>query len=173
MDQAIAVAPASAQDGFVRVMLPRELESGYDLVAEFTRTRGSDSVILNLPVASRTCTLHFSSYLGGIAGLEQIGDKDIGDSHNPAVRRPGSLVNGERHTVLVAVRLVPCPRIDDHDVLIDVWLDGKPFVRWAGRESALGLALWKMPEPRHVGLGANRCLVTFHSVRVRPISQPE
>ncbi|MCY2990066.1 MAG: hypothetical protein NTY19_19660 [Planctomycetota bacterium] len=173
LERAIAVAASSAEEGFVRLMLPEEIEGSYDLAVEFTRSKGSESVTLNLPVATRACTLHFGSFLGGVAGLEQIDGKHIGDLLNPAVRRPGSLVNGIRHKVQVSVRLVPCPRIDDHDVQIDVWLDGRPLVRWSGRESSLSLSKWKMPEARHVGLGANHSLVTFHAVRLRPIPQQE
>lgn len=169
LKEAIAVAPASAREGFVRLMLPEEVERSYNLVAEFTRIKGSESVTINLPVATRACTLHFGSFLGGKAGLEQIDGKDIGHDHNPALRRPGSLVNGVRHTVLVGVQLTPCPRIDDHDVLIDVWLDGRPFVRWSGKESSLDLASWKFPERRRVGLGSNHGVVVFHAVRLKKV----
>ncbi|MCY2990065.1 MAG: hypothetical protein NTY19_19655 [Planctomycetota bacterium] len=155
-----------------RVMLPFEIRGEYDIEAEFTRTKGSESVTFNLPVGSRACTLHFGSFLGGVAGLERIDGKDIGDGHDPAVRRPGGLVNGVPHTLLVAVRLLPCPRSDDHDVLIDVWLDGRPFVRWSGRESSLDLAKWTFPELRRVGLGSNVGLVKFHTVRLRKVESP-
>jgi len=170
LEEAISVAPVSADEGLVRLMLPEVVDGSYDLVAEFTRNQGSDSVTIALPVGIRTCILHFSACNGKNAGLEQIDGKRIVDAHNPAVRRPGSLVNGRRYKALVSVRLLPSPGVDDDDAVIDVWLDGRPYVRWSGRASLLDLGAWKFPEPRHVGLGANRALVTFHSVRLQNVS---
>ena len=63
---------------------------------------------------------------------------------------------------------VPLGLLDDPAVLIDVWLDDKPCVRWQGRASSLTTA-WKLPQARHVGLGASRSLVTFHAVRLQKV----
>ncbi|GAG25813.1 unnamed protein product, partial [marine sediment metagenome] len=57
---AVAVAPASAAEDLVRLMLPEVVEGSYDLEAEFTRTVGSSTVAINLPVGNRACTLRFS-----------------------------------------------------------------------------------------------------------------
>ena len=43
------VAPASQDEGFVRLMFQRPVEGSYDLLAEFTRTRGSDAVTFHPP----------------------------------------------------------------------------------------------------------------------------
>lgn len=170
-DGAVAVAPGALKENYMRLMLPGEVEGSYDLVAEFTRIKGNDSVTVTLPVGTKACTLHCSACVGGISGLERIDGKNIVNPHNPAVRRPGSLINGRRHTVLASVRRLPQGAIDEADVLIDVWLNGKPYVRWWGRESSLSLDAWKLPVPRRVGVGANVSVAKFHSVRLRKVSE--
>ena len=164
----IAVAAAAAEEPAVRLMLTATVEGSYNLVAEFTRTRGGDSAAVTLPVGTRACTLHFSAFGGQVSGLDRIDGKGLADPSDPAIRRPGGLVNGHRYTALVSVQLLPCPRLDDHDVLIDVWLDGRPLLRWSGRESSLGLdPVWSVPERRHIAIGGNRSLVVFHSLRLK------
>jgi hypothetical protein len=186
---AVVVAPASQDESFVRLMLPRPVEGSYDLLAEFTRSKGSDSVVLALPVAARQCTLHFSASMGGDGGLELIDGRALGESQNPVIRspsgpgspvrrveeheihnassrQPSGLVNGKRYQVLAQVRT------RDGDAVIDTWLDGKPFVHWAGHQSSLELSKgWTLPERWRVGIGANQNGVTFHTVRVRPVTE--
>jgi hypothetical protein len=149
-------------------MLPEVVEGSYDLVAELTRTKGSDSATLILPVGTRACTLHLSAGEGHVSGLSRIDGRIITELLNPAVRRPGGLVNAQRYQLLVSVRLLPSSQLDDHDVLIDVWLDGRPLVRWTGRDSSLSLdRAWDLPKRGHVAIGANMSRVTFHTLRVR------
>jgi len=168
LEEGISVAPASAGEKSVRLMLPDVVEGSYDLVAELTRTKGSGSATISLPVGTRACTLHLGACEGRVAGLERIDSRDIADPLNPAVRRPGGLVNGQRYQALVSVRLLPTSQVDDHDVLIDVWRDGRPLIRWAGRESSLGLdPAWSLPRQGHVAIGADKSSVTFHTLRVR------
>jgi hypothetical protein len=88
---------------------------------------------------------------------------NIVDPRNPALRRPSPLVNGKKHQVLARVRTA------GQQVSMGVWLDGKPFLRWSGRASQLGLdPSWSLPERNRLGVGANVSAVTFHTVRVRP-----
>jgi hypothetical protein len=149
-------------------MLPAVVDGSYNLVAELTRTNGSDSVTITLPVGTRACTLHLSACEGRVSGLGRIGGRGITDPLNPAIRRPGGLVNAQRHKLLVNVMLLPSSQLDDHDVLIDVWLDDRPLVRWAGRESSLSLdPVWNLPTRGHVAIGANKSFVTFHTLQMR------
>ena len=72
-------------------------------------------------------------------------------------------MNGKRYQVLAQVRT------HDGNAVIDTWLDGKPFIHWAGHQSSLELSKdWSLPERWRVGIGANQNGVTFHTVRVRP-----
>ncbi len=162
----IEVASASQDERFVRLMFSRLVEGSYDLLAEFTRARGSDSVTFTLPVGTRQCTLHLSACAGNSGGLEVIDRRSIVNIDNPALRHPSGLVNGQRHQVLAQVRT------RDDDAVIDVWLDGKPFVHWAGKQASLDTSpIWTLPERRRVGIGANQNGVTFHTVRLRPVSE--
>ena len=87
--------------------------------------------------------------LGG--GLEVIDGHPLCDLLNPAVRYPTGLVNGHRCQVLAKVR------IRDDNAVIDTWLDGKPFIHWAGKVSSLDNSKeWSLPEHWHVGVGANK-----------------
>jgi hypothetical protein len=105
---------------------------------------------------------------GRVSGLGRIDGRGITDPLNPAIRRPGGLVNAQRHKLLVSVGLLPSSQLDDHDVLIDVWLDGHPLVRWMGREASLSLdPVWNLPKRGHVAIGANNSFVTFHTLQVR------
>lgn len=164
----VAVAPGSQEKPTMRLMLPKVVEGSYDLVAEFTRTKGSDSVAIMLPVSGRACTLQFSARAGRDTGLGRIDGIAITDQHSPAVRRPGQVLNNRVHKALVSVRQLNPSQTDDPDVLIDVWLDGRPCVRWLGRASSLDNQSWELPERRRVGLGSHQSLVTFHDVRLRP-----
>jgi hypothetical protein len=168
LEEGIAVAPVSSGESTVLLMLPEVVKGGYDLVAELTRTNGSDSATISLPVGTRACALHLSACEGHVSGLGRIDGRGVTDPLNPAVRRPGGLVNAQRYKALISVRLLPSSQLDDHDVLIDVWLDGRPLVRWTGRESSLSLdPAWSLPERGHVAIGANMSSVTFHTLQVR------
>jgi hypothetical protein len=167
VEEGVAVAPAAAREGRVRLMLPEEIEGSYNLVAEFTRTKGANSIAITLPIGTRSCTLHFSN--GSDTGLESIDGYGF-HRLNPAIRRPSGIVNGQRYKALVGVRLTRSPLLDDPAVLIDVWLDDKPCVRWQGRASSL-TTKWKLPQTRRVGLGAYCSLVTFHSVRLQKVDE--
>ncbi len=63
-------------------------------------------------------------------------------------------------------------RTRDDNAVIDTWLDGKPFVHWAGKQSSLDIPKeWSLPDRWRAGIGANQSAVTFHSVRLRPVSE--
>ena len=160
----IAVARASQNERCVRVMLPHPVEGNYDLVVEFTRTAGNDSVMVTLPVGTRLCTLHFSASVGRMGGLECIDGRDIIDRNNPTLRRPNQLINDRRYQTFVQVRTA------GDNATVEAWPDGRPFTSWAGKQSSLSTcSLWTQPDHRCVGIGASKTGVTFHTVRVRPL----
>ncbi len=166
LDDGLTVAPVAQDERFVRLMLPHEVHGNYDLVADFTRNLGVDSVTVTFPVISRLCTLHFSATSGQMGGLERIDGMSIVDFHNPTLRRPSGLVNGRRYRAMVQVRT------QGDQATIQVWLDGKPFTSWSGLQGSLGEdPAWAFPKRNRVGLGANQSNVTFHQVRLRPITE--
>jgi hypothetical protein len=160
----IEVAPVSHDTRYVRLMLPRSIDGSYDLVVDFTRTKGFDSVTFALPAGARQCALHLSAWAGHSGGLEAVDRLTISDICNPALRHPSSLVNGQRHRLLAQVRT------REDNAVVDTWLDGKPFVHWAGKQSSLDISKeWSLPERWRAAVGANQCGVTFHAVRLRPV----
>ena len=119
VENELVVAPVAQDERFVRLMLPQEVPGDYDLVTEFTRTLGTDSVTITFPVISRMCTLHFSAASGQLGGLERIDGENIVAFHNPTLRRPSGLINGRRYQVLIQVRT------QGDNAAVHVWLDGK------------------------------------------------
>ncbi len=161
-DGVLSVAPVARDQSFVRLMFPQRLEGDYQLVAQFTRTSGNDSVNIILPVGTRQATLHFGADGGSLGGLEQIDGREIQADHNPAVRRPSPIINGQRYQTLVQVQT------DGDGARIEVWLDGNPFLHWQGRVQSLSSAPnWMLPESSRVAIGSNQGTVTFHAVRAR------
>jgi predicted Ser/Thr protein kinase len=161
-DGELSVAPSAREKQFVRLMFARPIERNYDLSADFTRTSGNGSVTITIPVGTRQGTLHFGADGGSVGGLERVNGQNIVSDRNPAVRRPNRLIDGRRYQTLVRVRT------EGDNATIEVWLDGNRFVRWAGRQAALGLdPNWMLPERQRVAVGCSQANVTFHTVRVR------
>ena len=153
----------SSSRGLVVLMLPITVSGDYDLVVTFTRHVGRDDINVMLPVGSRQCMVLLSGSGGVASGLDVI-DGQRGDK-NTTTRRPGTLVNERRYTILTKVRL------RDGLVTINVFLDNVPFLRWHGKDTSLdNCPEWKIPQPQHVGVGAKDADVTFHSAQLRMVS---
>ena len=77
------------------------------------------------------------------------------------------LVNGQRHSLLISVRL-PKPKV----ATIDMSLDGKPYLtQWQGKPGSCSVPeSWSLPHPQRAGIGQRLGLVTFHAVRLRMVS---
>jgi hypothetical protein len=112
---------AAGPEPFSRILLPVELEGGYDLSVEFTRhadRRWPTAIIF--PVGSRSCMLYLDAW--SVHGLERIDGRMVENRLNPAVRRPGVLINGQKYSVAISVR------IEGDRAEIDAKLDGEPLV---------------------------------------------
>ncbi len=146
-----------------RIALPVKVAGEYDLETTFTRREGKDTLAIVLPVGSHACDIALSSWEGQAHGLEAIDGQD--SRSNPTTRSPGTLINGQRYTLLAKVR------IRDQLASIEVLLDNAPLFRWQGKETSLApLGEFSLPHPDQIGLGVFRSLATFHSVRLRVIS---
>ncbi len=162
---ALSVAAESAREGFVRLMLPVVVEGSYDLLVEFTRISGNDSVAIALPVGRRTGILHLSAHAGQAGGLERIDDLAVRNPVNPTFKQSSLIENGRRYQVLSRVRT------DGDQVSMEILLDDQPYVCWAGKESSLTTgAGWWLPEQRRPALGSNKGEVVFHAARLRVVS---
>jgi serine/threonine protein kinase/Tol biopolymer transport system component len=150
------------QSSLSRLMLPVDIQGGYDLQVEFTRDLGDGCATLFLPSGSRSCALFLSGDRGRISVLAAIDGRGAwANSGNPTIRS-GTLINGRRYKALVRVR----PKGDE--VSIEVVLDGQPYISWKGKQARLSVtADWLLPRHQQPGLGAHNNSVTFHSARLR------
>ena len=163
--KAVLVTPLNSATQHLRMMLPVVVEGGYDVEVEFTRLSGNDSVGLSLPVGSGGCIFHLSAFAGRFAGLDMVAGRGIGTPGKSDDSEPSKLVNNRRYRLLVRVRT------DGGSATVEALLDGNPCVRWSGKQSALHIwGGWRLPQAKQLGLIANESAVTFHSVRLRPVS---
>lgn len=157
-----------AMDGWhSRIQLPVQIEGDYDLEIDFTRIAvgGSNSVNVIFPVGQRTCGLVLAGWGGQVHGLQMVDGREPTDERNPASVRPGTLVNGQRYSVRIAVRT------DGEDVFIEATLDGKLLLKWAGKKASLSIQdHWKSGDGKRPAVGMNGCKVEFHTARVRLVS---
>ena len=150
-----------------RICLPVVIDGGYDLGIEFTRTGGNGDVAAMLSVGSHSCAATLSGWGGVISGLMRLDGNDPDNSRNPIAVRPGTLENGHRYRLMIAVRILSANRAS-----IDLSLDGKPyFPHWEGDPAALSEhPNWGLGMPGRIGIGSQDSDVTFHSVRLRMVS---
>ena len=146
-----------------RLILPVTAPSNYELEVVFTRTSGSDAVVICLPVGRSACALLLGGEGGAASGLDLVNNKPYKDNETSV--RPASLFNDSKYTVLVRVLL----RQDEAEVVVT--LNGRPYIKWKGPPSALSRAeTWKLPDGRCPGLGSCDSTVIFHSARMRVLS---
>ncbi|HUT12282.1 MAG TPA: PA14 domain-containing protein [Thermoguttaceae bacterium] len=157
--EGVAVAP----DKFCRLMLPVRVDGSYELAFEFTRHSGENVVGAKLPVGSTDCCLALSLRGGEGSGIAHI---DGREGHmNASTRKPGTLQNGRRYSVLVRVQL------SGEDVRAEVLLDGQPYIGWVGKQASLeAYRDWRTPDKSRPALTAYEAAVTFHTVRFRLLS---
>jgi tetratricopeptide (TPR) repeat protein len=146
-----------------RLILPVTAPGNYELEVVFTRTSGSDAVVICLPVGRSACALLLGGEGGAASGLDLVNNKPYKDNETSV--RPASLFNDSKYTVLVRVLL----RQDEAEVVVT--LNGRPYIKWKGPPSALSRAeTWKLPDGRCPGLGSCDSTVIFHSARMRVLS---
>ncbi|MCX5684517.1 MAG: hypothetical protein NT049_12635 [Planctomycetota bacterium] len=145
-----------------RMVLPITAPGSYELEVTFTRTLGTDAVVLLLPVGRAACALLLGGEGGAASGLDLVNNKPYKDNETSV--RPAMLFNDSKYTVLVRVLLGS----DEAEVIVT--LKGKPYIKWKGPPSALARsAAWKLPDARCPGLGSCDSAVIFHSVRMRTL----
>ncbi len=148
-----------------RVMLPVEVEGSYDFSMEFTRTAGSGSADVILPVGRNACNLKLGGWGGSVHGLATVDGMDQDHPGNPATVRPGRLVNGRRYHLQVGVR------VEEDRAGVTFALDDKLLREWSGKQESLGVRpLWELPNSKRLGIGQHNSTMVFHSAKFRPIS---
>jgi len=153
------VGGALRATGRARFGLPVEIHGDYDLLVEFQRLEGNDSVSFTLPVGSDGLCLSLGGWGGVASGLERIDGRRAIDS--PHSRRPAGIVSGHRYALQIRVRT------NDGKASVDVTLDGKPYLAWQGDASSIRLVEGALPNHSQLGLGAYEVPVEFYKVRLR------
>jgi len=151
----------SAKQANARFQLPAAPQDDYRLEIQFTRVEG-DCLGVMLPVDSRGVLLVVSGWNGRVSGLAFVNGKD---ADRNKTRRDGKLTNGVKHTLEIIVRLTGKDRAK-----IDVNLDSKPYIKWAGFVADLSPdRAWRLRDPKAIGLGAYNAVIVFHSCRLKTL----
>jgi hypothetical protein len=138
------------------------LEGSYELQLSLVRTapQPEGSIVVCLPVGTKTCTLVLSGKGGAGDGLEFIRGKSYTESE--ASVRPGTMTNDVEHTLAIEVV------VESAEAELTVTLDDKPHLHWKGPLTALAAHKnWAMPDPRNVGLGSWNAAYVVRRMRVR------
>ena len=145
-----------------RFQLPAAPEGSYQLEIQFTRIEG-DCVAVMLPVGRTGVLLIVSGWRGKVSGLAFVNGKD---ANRNKTTRNGELKNGVKHTLLITTRLSGGDR-----ARIDVTLDGKPYIKWEGLQSALAPDReWRLRDRKAFGLGAYNAVIVFHSCQLKMVN---
>ena len=113
-----------------------------------------------LPVGRTGALLVISGWGGKVSGLAYLNRRDA-DSN--ITTREGELKNRVKHTLLITTRL-----LGRGWASIDVTLNGKPYIKWEGLESALSPnRAWSLRDPKAFGLGAYNAIIVFHSCQFK------
>lgn len=158
-DKALAVEPV--EHG--RIMIPVAPQGSYELRVSFVRQSGNQSVDFILPVGSSAVAVVLSGAEGAVSGLWSIDGNEA--DHNEAKVSPGRLQNG--HEYRAECRVI----VQGNQAIITVTLDGEPYFRWSGLQSALSvLDTKRLPDPTVLGLGAFGSNTVFRRVALRMLS---
>jgi hypothetical protein len=138
------------------LQLPYAMPDEFDLRVSFTRT-GDDGPIEVL-LAAHKKAFGFALDVKGEARFERVANKIARD--NPTAV-PVVLSNGRNYTLTIQVRRDAIRALLDDKLLTQWKTDYKDLSRYA---------LWKMPDDKLCGLGANGAKVTFHSIELIEVS---
>ena len=150
---------------FSRIMLPVKVEGEYDLQVSFSVHQGTArEANVILPVGAHHTLLVMGGFAGGDLYCLDLVDGQFGD-FNGTARRVAQLVPEHLYTLSVEVR-----EQGEH-ATIQASLDGKPLIRWQGKEESLSLrGVNDVPQQRRLGLFAQASFVTFQSAKLRMVS---
>jgi hypothetical protein len=155
---------SAATTGSDRISIPVMPQGNYDMQVTFTRETGVNNVAIIFPAGISHAALVLGGWNGNeTSGLHAIDGK--APNANPTGVPHSPLVNGTPYTADLHVRL------QGADVDVTVELNGKPFLKWHGAQSAFtGAQAWTLPNSAMPGLGAANARTTFSSARIHMVS---
>ena len=136
-----------------RVVVPCVPAGNYQLRVRLVRLRGTYHSVAILPVGTSGAAVTF-------------GSGDIGEVAKPPDQKiPFNIVNGQEYEFDITVLLAS----DQADITITA--NGKPHAHWQGPQSAIRVSdLWRLPDPRVLGLGVYTCPTVFKSAKLKMLS---
>lgn len=141
--------------------LPGTVGKTYTLTAEFTRQSGEDVVAFIVPIGGTSVAVELSSWQGTSHGMARVDGQSSRSEQNPTATRPGTLQNGKRYRVDIAVS----EKADQP--AIEVRLDEKKLFDWTGQASRLQPHFaFQLEQADTVGLASSDNDVVFHRVSI-------
>lgn len=139
-----------------RVVVPCVPAGNYQLRVRLVRLRGTDESVAILPVGNSGVAVAF-----GIGDLAQL----VGVRLAPDQKVPCTIINGQEYEFDITVLVVR----DQADITI--MANGKLHLHWQGPQSALRVSdLWRLPDPKVLGLGVEYTPMVFKSVRLKMLN---
>jgi hypothetical protein len=143
-----------------RVQVPLKIFGNYELEVKFRKTLGHEANLV-LPVGRTRLMLVLGGWDNRFSGLELIAGRS---SSNNETTVDGAIETNRTYTVRIRVA------IDRESARIEVFLDNKPYIKWAGRVDSLSLHMdWALRDVDSIGL-ACRHGTLFIGARLRMLS---
>jgi hypothetical protein len=159
------LAVVGTAEPWPRLEMPLVPSGNYELEVKFVRVSGSNIFVV-LPVGSRSIALVMGlggSGMNSTSGLQMINGKFI--LNNETRVRPANIENGQPYTV--SIRVIA----DEVNAEITIYLDGKPYTKWAGPLKVLSQhKVRELRNPSYLGLGVVDTQAVFQGVRLRMLT---
>ena len=152
-----------------QLIIPYKPVGDYQLSIKFT-CKGGNVFDIHFPVGDGHVRLMLGN--GSSAqekwrrsGLRSVKGADYYKNETTVEGSP--IFAGQVHTCVVTVKL------KDKDADVQIELDGKRFISWAGAQSSLGYKYenWKLPDPSGMALGSFFTPAEFHEIKFRAMKE--
>ena len=139
-----------------RIAIPGRVPAEYDLLVEFTRETGTQSVGVIVVQNDRQVVFELDAWNQHLGGFQNIAGRTLKD--NPTQKANVQLDNGRKYTMLVEVR---------RDSICG-YLDGRVVSRHFtdGNDLSIDPQTWVLPSKSTLGLVAWNSATTFHRVEM-------
>ena len=161
------------KDHHSRIRLPALVKDNYDLSLDYTLSRCKDGLGFILPVGDSYGVVWIGGWTDGsgqgMSGIGDIDGKSIWDNAK-APRRRDLFVVGKKYPLLIRVR------VQGDNGSIVVFLEGKPFLQWAGKSSTISISnpdregvRTPLPQSKCIELECHEP-ASFQLIKVRAVS---
>lgn len=150
----------SATKDVCAVQLPYEPPEEYDLEIEAERLKGTDALIVVLPIGRNQPSVVLDGGAGTVGGIERVDGNNY--QRNETTYRTRVFPDAGAATVLCKVRT--------NGIVVTV--DGKKeLIRWSGNPDRLAFSPgWELPNKRAVGIASFRTSYRVTKVSLTPVT---